>query len=622
VASVLPEVSSALLCDVSHLFPEFDNIIFVDTEFQTEPAGSRPRPVSLCALNGRTGQKICLFRGEFGNTPPYPTGANTLIVAYYASAEIGFHLALHWPVPVAVLDLYVVFRNITNGLYLPHGAGLVGAMAYSGLDYPADKPKMIEIINRGNWTAQERSEIIEYNWADVIAMTRLLPRMYPYIDRKRALYRGQYPAVAAAMEWRGVPIDVDTLLRLRRNWEVLQDRLIAKIDQRYGAYDGRHFREARFAAWLAAEGIPWPRLESGRLDLEDDTFRDVEKSYPEKIGPLRELRHALSQLRLEELAVDLADGRNRTLSSYYRARTSRSQPSNSKSIFGPSVWLRGLIKPEPGRGLVVSDYSQQEFGVGAALSGDPVMMRAYESGDSYLGFAEAARAVPPGTTQRFLRRRGVGLDFDEEDQHTFRIRELYKPTVLAIQYGRGENALARTLDLQPIQARDLIQQSHRAFKAFWAWSDARVNYALLNRRTSTVLGWQLHLAPDSVEEVKGRIRVKSPNVRSLQNFPMQANAAEMTRLAAMLAHERGIAILLTVHDAIIAESDLNELAATKITLEECMVEASRIILGGFALRLETKLIRYQERYSDKRGKEMWGQVMNLLDEIEGTRRAA
>ena len=38
-------------------------------------------------------------------------------VAYYASAEIGCHLALGWPVPQRVLDLFTEFRNHTNGVY-------------------------------------------------------------------------------------------------------------------------------------------------------------------------------------------------------------------------------------------------------------------------------------------------------------------------------------------------------------------------------------------------------------------------------------------------------------------------------------------------------------------------
>jgi DNA polymerase I len=75
-------------------------------------------------------------------------------------------------------------------------------------------------------------------------------------------------------------------------------------------------------------------------------------------------------MRLSDLAVG-SDGRNRTLLSAFRARTGRNQPSNTKFIFGPAVWLRGLIKPPPGHGIAYVDWSQQEFGIAAALSGDP-----------------------------------------------------------------------------------------------------------------------------------------------------------------------------------------------------------------------------------------------------------
>ena len=85
--------------------------------------------------------------------------------------------------------------------------------------------------------------------------------------------------------------------------------------------------------------------------------------------PLRELRTSLSQMRLNDLAVG-PDGRNRALLSAFRSRTGRNQPSNSTFIFGPAVWLRGLIKPEPGNALAYIDWSQQEFGIAAALSGD------------------------------------------------------------------------------------------------------------------------------------------------------------------------------------------------------------------------------------------------------------
>ena len=75
-----------------------------------------------------------MWRDEFGPTPPYSTGPISLFVAYYASAEIGCHLALASQVPERVLDLFTEFRNHTNGLPTPSGNGLLGALAFYGLD--------------------------------------------------------------------------------------------------------------------------------------------------------------------------------------------------------------------------------------------------------------------------------------------------------------------------------------------------------------------------------------------------------------------------------------------------------------------------------------------------------
>jgi DNA polymerase I len=374
------------------IFPQFRRVVVWDSEFQTEPVGRQPAPVSAAWRDLRSRREGCLFRGEFGSEPPFPIDDDTLMVCYYASAEHGTSIALGWPRARHTLDLFIEFSNLTNGLPLPHGRGLVGAMSYFGLDYPGDKGRMIPIINRGNWNREEVEDIKRYNLIDVDGTERLMLTMYPLLDQPRALYRGLFTPTAADMEWRGVPVDMRDLTRLRRHWTDIQDRLIVRINRNYGLYDGRTFKEDAFVRWLEIEGIPWPRLDSGRLALDDSVFRAIGKTYPDRIGPLRELRHALSQLRLEALAVG-EDGRNRTLTSYFRARTSRSQPSNSKSIFGTSVWLRSLITPVPGMGLIASDYEQQEPGTGAGLSHDPVMRRAYQIGDFYLGFAVEAKAA-------------------------------------------------------------------------------------------------------------------------------------------------------------------------------------------------------------------------------------
>jgi hypothetical protein len=223
-----------------------------------------------------------------------------------------------------------------------------------------EKDEMRALILRGGpWSDAERAAILDYCENDVAALARLLPAMLPHIDLPRALLRGRYMAALARMERNGIPIDTETLSRLKHHWSDIQDQLIAEIDRDYGVYAGRTFKVDRFASWLARNGIPWPLLPSGRLDLSDDTFREMARAYP-AVAPLRELRAALSQMRLSELAVG-QDGRNRTMISAFRARTGRNQPSNTKFIFGPSVWLRGLIKPPPGYGIPTSIGSSRSL---------------------------------------------------------------------------------------------------------------------------------------------------------------------------------------------------------------------------------------------------------------------
>ena len=564
----------------------FREVWAVDFEFAAG-AGERPDPVCLVAWELRSGRKLRLWRSEFGPSPPYSTGPEALFIAYYASAEIGCHLALGWPKPARILDLFTEFRCRTNGLTTPAGAGLLGALAYYGFDGMAtvEKDAMRDLVLRGDWSDHERKKILDYCEADVVALARLLTPMLRHIDLPRALLRGRYMAAAASIEHNGVPVDVALLQKLRARWSDIQEQLIAEIDRDYGVFDGRAFKADRFAAWLEREDIPWPRLDSGRLDLSDDAFRQAARAH-QSVSPLRELRSALSELRLSDLAVG-ADGRNRCLLSAFRSRTGRNQPSNSKFIFGPSVWLRGLIKPLPGYGLAYIDWSQQEFGIAAALSGDPAMLEAYRSGDPYLSFAKQAGAVPLDATRSTYAAK----------------REQFKACVLAVQYGMAPETLAARIGKPPIMGRELLRLHQETYRVFWRWSDAAVDHAILSGNIATVFGWRVSSSPGS-------------NPRFFRNFPMQANGAEMLRLACSLATERGIEVCAPVHDAVLIAAPLYRLDEDVAAMRQVMREASSVVLAGFELNTDVKLVRHPERYADPRGKEMWLRVMELIGEAD------
>ena len=577
----------------------FRHVVVADFEFEfgghaaAEEAGrsgERPRPVCMVAKELLSGQTWRLWRGEFGPTPPFPIGSDGLFVAYYASAELGCFGALGWARPENVLDLFIEFRDRTNGLPTPAGSGLVGALAYFGVDTigAVEKDEMRALVLAGGpWSQNEREAILEYCATDVSALERLLPTMLSRIDLPRALLRGRYMKAAAAMELAGVPIDVPMLALLRQNWQHIQNDLIAAVDADYGVFDGRTFKADRWIQYLTKHSIPWPRLESGRLDLSDDTFRQMAKAYP-TVSPMRELRSALSELRLNDLAVG-QDGRNRTILSAFRSRTSRNQPSNTKFIFGPSVWLRSLIQPPPGHGVAYVDWSQQEFGIAAALSGDLEMQSAYLSGDPYLAFAKQAGAVPADATKA---------------THGS-TRELFKQCVLAVQYGMEAISLAHRIARPPVVARDLLRAHRETYRKFWRWSDAALDHAILTGSLHTAFGWHIHVA-------------ENPNPRSLRNFPMQANGAEMLRLTCCHATERGIEICAPVHDAVLICAPIERLEHDIVGMRDAMAEASRIVLDGFELRTDVMRIFHPRRFSDPRGAVMWDKVIGLIAKRQQT----
>src|SRR5262249_3979290 len=263
----------------------------------------------------------------------------------------------------------------------------------------------------------------------------------------------------------------------------------------------------------------------------------------------------------------------------FRSRTGRNQPSNTKYIFGPSVWLRGLIKPPPGHGVAYIDWKQQEFGIAAALSGDAAMQEAYLTGDPYLAFAKQAQAVPADAAHK---------------THGPQ-RELFKQCVLAVQYGMEAQSLALRIAQPTIVARDLLRAHHETYRQFWAWSDAAVDTAMLYGQLNTVFGWHI------------RVR-ENANPRAVRNFPMQANGAEMLRIACC----RGLEVCAPVHDAVLIAASLDRLEADVAGMRAAVAEASRAVLRGFELGTDVKEVRYPDRYMDKRGKIMWDRVTGLI----------
>src|SRR5262249_10803868 len=143
----------------------------------------------------------------------------------------------------------------------------------------------------------------------------------------------------------------------------------------------------------------------------------------------------------------------------------------------------------------------------------------------------------------------------------------------------------------------------------WRWREKEVLGAMLARRIESSFGWPLHLTT-------------SPNKRTLYNFPMQADGAEMLRLAAWRLCEAGIVPVMLIHDGILFEAlDHEQIEHAK----EIMRQAGRDVCDGFEIGVDVdqELIG-GARYSDKRpiAKKMWATIMSALEAVRTIRRWA
>src|SRR4051812_296708 len=205
-----------------------------------------------------------------------------------------------------------------------------------------------------------------------------------------------------------------------------------------------------------------------------------------------------------------ASSRSARASSSPRDRPERGSISEADMVRTGRVWTGPLQPPQltsarlfaprtpaPGRALAYVDFSSQEMGIAAALSGDPALLEAYQSGDVYLSFAKQAGLAPLEATKA---------------SHG-EVRDRCKAAVLGTLFGMGPETLARRIGRPLIEARELLRLHQATYRRFWEWSDHTTASAVLGGSISTVFGWRLRVGAEF-------------NPRSLMNFPMQSHGAE------------------------------------------------------------------------------------------------
>jgi DNA polymerase I len=578
---------------------KFDSVWHVDFEYRQD-ANHHPVPVSMSAFDELSGTEIFLCRDELLKLKfaPFGTGPRDLMIAYAAIAELSCFLALGWPFPRNMLDLYVETGAFLNGRLdiWPEKRRPKLIEALELFDLPsmpkARKDAMRDLIlGKEEYTEEEWRQIKGYNRDDVVGSLGLRAALSPTLDWPHALHRGRYVASTTHVEWCGLPVDVPRLHQFADNWEVLQLHYIQRDDV-FGLYDGTKFCEDRLWALVADRRWDWPRTPHGRLVLERETLARQARRYPE-LKRLVHLRNTIAELRLNKLVASVgADGFSRCALLPFWTRTGRNQPADEASVFLPSLpsWLRGLLRPPEGWALIELDWSAQEVAIMAALSGDPAMIADYKTGDPHTQFGIRA---------------GL-LTEDQPPEIRASIRDkMCKPVVHGTNYGMTAYGIAAKTGRSLLWARDIHARHRRAYPVFHQWLGDMVAQAKFDGVIASPFGWPMAVVADT-------------NHRAIMNFPAQAGGADAMRIALIAAVEAGIRVAAPVHDAFWLLCPIDKVDDTIATMTNIMRKAGAAVTGGLEIGVKVAaVVRAPQCLGDcwtprDKGYAMWTEVRDLL----------
>jgi hypothetical protein len=555
--------------------------------------------------------------------------------SYSWEAESRALLALGFDsVPWKAVDLYLEYRQLLNHNHeLEYGKQLIKGKvrvtdvpprwreekdssedySQAEMNYAAAAFKMLgkivdtqekhevrgRIIRGGPFNEDEKKRIMEYCASDVEHLAPLHSEMWSYwvdylsshedeVDEQelvREQYRrAEYAARTARMVGVGYPVDVPALRALTANipslLQALQRDIIKRTERELGfkmfSWDRKTKSFTRnvklIGDWVDQKyGKRWPKRTPTKAPcLDEETLSKVSGSrhefrddpvdqllrfsrFNQSINGFRPLKETSKKSFYDYLGKD---GRARPYFGIYGAQSSRSQPSATGYVFLKSAALRGLVHPPVGKMIVGSDYGSEEFLLSALLSGDKKMLEAYMSGDVYMAFAIQSRAAPKGATK-----------------HTHKdIRERYKATVLAISYDMTARGLSQKIVNDTKQActeeeaQVLIDLFYETYCDFAEWKETVQREYRQSGTIRLPCGW--------------RMLADNQNFRSVGNMPVQGVGGSIMRKSIALAQDEGLTPIMTLHDAIYVEEELNDWVSVDL-LARVMNEAFHFYMDPY-----------------------------------------
>jgi DNA polymerase-1 len=213
--------------------------------------------------------------------------------------------------------------------------------------------------------------------------------------------------------------------------------------------------------------------------------------------------------------------------------------------------IRAAFVAPPGYGLVSADYSQIELRVLAHLSGDPVLVDAFRTGqDVHQRTALEIFALEPDKLLREHRTQAKAVNF-------------------GIIYGQGEGGLAKVLGIPRAEAASFIAAYYQRYQGVRRFMSETLERARAGESVRSVLG-RRRLVP-AIRSANRAERLAAERVA--MNMPIQGSAADILKLAMLALREPvtpGARMILSVHDELVFEVPDAEVDEAKAKIKAAM----------------------------------------------------
>ncbi|MEM9164704.1 MAG: DNA polymerase I, partial [Cyanobacteria bacterium P01_F01_bin.4] len=265
---------------------------------------------------------------------------------------------------------------------------------------------------------------------------------------------------------------------------------------------------------------------------------------------------------------------NQTVTATGRLSSSSPNLQNIPIRTAFSRQIRAAFLPEAGWHLVAADYSQIELRILAHLSGEPVLVDAYNNNED-------------------VHRLTARLLFEKDDISTEE-RRLAKIINFGVIYGMGASRFARETGVSRTEAKTFIDRFNDRYPKVFEYLQQMQREAVGNGYVETIMGRRryFNFSSNSLQVLKGTEPEKitldklRPNgydagqLRAAANAPIQGSSADIIKVAMIQLHEllKGYQarLLLQVHDELVFEVPPDEWTVLEPKITDTMELAVKL----------------------------------------------